>query len=469
MAAKMRITKATRPVLLAVAIALSVGGYVVTRPDSSEVFVPFLPEASVAIDAPPDAAIDAPIDAPPGEPPPMEQAWPRWAILSVATGSTLKGSDGVAVVDLNGDGNLDITVGWEQSGKTSVTLHPGCGAPSKGSWSSVALPVTTTGVEDATFGDVDSDGRQDVVSSGSSGFRLYVHFAPATNGALLTPSSWTGVVINASINAQRFITARVFDIDGDGFRDVIAGGYSTGASLDIYRSTTPRVASSWTREVISTAGAIVSIEVRDMDGDGDQDLVISDRFSPGALKGVRWMKNPTVGGGSWTSHSIYQIGDSRWISISADGKTIVGGTSSTVPPSTTFVLTCGQANPSSCNPVGGSAPAWAKTTITEPTNAGLFNQGRLADIDGDADEDIVIVYHHAYDDLSNVLWLRNDGGVYTRGEISGVDGVKSDNFELLDVDCDGDLDVVVTDEGIRGNAAVIPLGLVWYENKFGVP
>ena len=112
--------------------------------------------------------------------------------------------------------------------------------------------------------------------------------------------------------------------------------------------------------------------------------------------------------------------------------------------------------------------------MTEPTNAGLYNQGRLADVDLDGDDDLVIVYHHAYGDLSNVLWLRNDGGgggatTYTRGEISGVDGVKSDNYELIDIDCDGDLDVVTTDEGVRGNGGVSPLGITWHENKWGVP
>lgn len=456
--------------------ATVVGGYVAyvsTRPDST--LTTFVTDALAAADAPvipPDTTPDTPpVDSPTDAvvPSSMDTEWPIWPILSVATGTTLKGADGVAAVDINGDGKLDLTTGWEQSGKSTVSINPGCSGV-KSTWSSVTLPLTTTGVEDATFGDVDLDGRQDVISSGSSGLRVYVHFAPALNADLLTSASWTGITISSSVNEQRFLKTIVFDTDSDGYNDIVAGGYSTGASLDIYRSTTPRVAASWTREEIGVAGAIYSLEKRDMDGDGDQDLVITDRDGVGVLKGARWMRNPATGGGSWTSHSIYQIGNSRWLSVSANGKTIVVGTSSTVQPSVTYILTCGETLASSCNPVGGAAPAWSKTTVTEPTNAGLYNQGRLADIDLDGDDDLVIVYHHAYDDLSNVLWLRNDGSnTWTRGEISGVNGVKSDNFELVDLDCDGDLDVITTDEGIRGSTTVIPLGLSWMENRWGVP
>lgn len=467
----MNARKGARPILIAAAATAGLLGWLVTRPDSSTVFVPFPIDA--AIDAGPDSSIDAPIDAPP--PPSMSIAWTRRAILAEPD-TTLTGADGVAAVDVNGDGRLDLTVGWEQSGKSTVSLHPGCGANHAAAlallssqWPSVTMPVTTSGVEDATFGDVDGDGRQDVVSSGSSGFRVYVHFAPASNGDLLTAAQWTGITITSSINTQRFLKSIVFDFDADGHPDIIAGGYSTGASLDMYTSTTPRTAASWTRTVLGAVGALYSLERRDMDGDGDQDLVITDRDGIGALKGVRWMKNPHIGGGSWTSNSIYQVGLTRWLEVSADGKTIVMGTSNTTGPITTSILTCGQTNPSECNPVGGSAPAWAKVDITQPSNVGQYNAARLADIDGDGDQDIVIVYHHAFGDLSNVIWMSNDGGgTYTRGEISGVDGVKSDNFELYDVDCDGDLDPVTTDEGVRGDATVTPLGLVWYENKFGV-
>lgn len=461
-----------RPALVAATLALAVSGgisgWLYTRGDASSAFFAGI-QPDTAVDSPIDTPPDSPpVDTPPPDGPPMSAEWVRHAILSDATGANLDGADGIVSADLNGDGNRDYVVSWEQSARTTVSMHPGC-AGASGTWSSVQLPTATSGVEGAVFGDVDGDGRIDVVSAGSSSFRVYVHYAPASNANLLTAAQWTGMTLTAASNTQRFLNAVVADVDGDSAAEIIAGGYSTGASIDIYRSATPRTAGSWTRQNIGVVGALYSIEARDMDGDGDLDIVVSDRDHPNTLKGARWLENPDSVGAAWTNHTIYLVGNIRWLDVSADGKTIATGTGSSTT-NTVSILTCGETNPGSCNAVGGSAPAWTKTDITTPTNTGWFNGVRLGDIDEDSDMDAVVVFTHGYEDLESTVWMRNDGGgTWTQGVVSGPEGVKIDNFELLDVDCDTDLDIVLTDEGVRGDPLVIPYGLVWYENPFGGP
>jgi hypothetical protein len=72
--------------------------------------------------------------------------------------------------------------------------------------------------------------------------------------------------------------------------------------------------------------------------------------------------------------------------------------------------------------------------------------------------DLVLGYSHAEGELSGVVWLTyGPDGTWRRGEISGAPGTKFDNVELEDVDGDGDLDVVTSEQ-------IEQVGVVWYEN-----
>jgi hypothetical protein len=351
----------------------------------------------------------------------------------------LSGADGVDLRDVNGDGLPDITAGWEQSAYTSVQYHPGCGRTDV-SWNGEILPGRTPGVEDAVFGDVDGDGLQDVVSAGSSSFRLYVHFR--------TPTGWQFVTIAAATNVQRWLKAVVTDVDGDGRADIVAGGYSTGASIDYFTSSTPRNGASWTRHTVGPVGATYSLVIRDVDRDGDPDLVVSDRdtiLTPAVrydLRGSRWLENT---GGVWVNHTIGLFPNARWLHVSPDARLVVDGS-----PAALTIRT------------SEDGLHWGAQPVPIPTGVGQFNAVERADVDGDGLPDLVLTFSHAFDALSGVVWLRAPN--WERGEISGPDGEKFDNLALVDVDCDGDLDVVTNEQGRKGDKTVIQLGNVWYEN-----
>ena len=100
--------------------------------------------------------------------------------------------------------------------------------------------------------------------------------------------------------------------------------------------------------------------------------------------------------------------------------------------------------------------------VPDPDPRGSRNRKSVAvtDIDRDGAQDIVFSCEHA-EDKSGVMWLSHYGdprkNCWKAHDISGLRGIKYDLVELLDLDCDGDLDVLTCEER-EG------LGVVWYEN-----
>jgi hypothetical protein len=109
----------------------------------------------------------------------------------------------------------------------------------------------------------------------------------------------------------------------------------------------------------------------------------------------------------------------------------------------------------------GGWSSWQPYPIEQPQDVGRYVDVNSGDIDRDGKVDLVFSYSHATGQLSGVVWMRNLGSVFSpvweRNEISGAPGTKFDNVELLDVDGDGDLDAVTSEQTEQ-------LGVVWYEN-----
>ncbi len=206
----------------------------------------------------------------------------------------------------------------------------------------------------------------------------------------------------------------------------------------------PLQSQQWEKFVIDDKmQAPVVPRAADLDGDGDQDVVVSDW----PLGKVLWYEN-TGDARRWSGH-IIEPGMSSPMGVAIgdlDGDAALD------------VAVAGYFHPAlSWHENDLPAGTWPRSTIIlREDNADGASWIDIGDIDGDGDPDILLTAH-----LSNVLmWFENIGGtrpMWFRRYIREGEGIALGQVALRDIDRDGDLDVV---------AAIMSKDkLVWLESQ----
>ena len=374
---------------------------------------------------------------------------------------TAKGADGVKLADVNRDGFMDVTTGWEEEGLTRVYLNPGP-EKAKEKW-----PFVTTGqtpsAEDAVFVDLDRDGAFDVVSCCEGSCQsMFVHWAPASRDEYLQESKWRSQVIPASKGMTRWMFCIPMQVDGKFGMDLIASSKSPNAQIGWFEvPQDARNLQDYKWHAISPAGWIMSLRSIDMDGDGDLDVLTSDRKGP--MRACRWLENPGVGEAQkkeWPNHFIgcrnKEVMFLTLADIDDDGLQDVLAAVNAEKVGQIVIL----------RRLDATGDIWKEYVIPYPERAGTAKAVVVGDIDGNGTKDIIFSCENAKAPKSGVMWLsrRKEAfeGDWQAHDISGPKGIKYDLMELLDLDADGDLDVLACEEQENGKG----LGVFWYENPY---
>lgn len=368
---------------------------------------------------------------------------------------TVGAASGLAVGDLDGDGDVDVVVS-STSGDNQRWLNDGGAA-----FTAAALPVATSNA--VVIAQLTGDSVLDVFFANAGTNRLLVNDG---SGGL----DMSAQAINGPINSR---AAAFGDIDGDGVVDAVVvgtnsgvvwgavGGVMQGAPLQVFDSGLAQgaalgdldgdtdldvfVAANGPNYVWRNEGGVLvdywndtfstdsrGVALGDFDGDGDLDAFVVNNGT-----GRVWINDGTgqfdfdtddvLGSGTPNSRAV-ALGD-----LDGDGDldavVINGSVANRV-----WTLA-----PDAGDPEGFGFTASA---------AAIGSSGRavaLGDVDGDGDLDIWVA-----NDADDQVYLNNGSGGFSAG--TTIANGASRGVALVDVDGDGDLDAVV--QGLDGVVTV---------------
>jgi hypothetical protein len=199
---------------------------------------------------------------------------------------------GVAVGDVNNDGNLDLAATNGYSTTEGLHVYTGAGAGAFIDDSS-GLPTDESRDSSVVLVDFSNDGNLDIAAGGSPGVSVYLG-----NGGIGGSMSWTES--STGLPSERFSGINATDFDNDGSQDLVLSAYNAGSGVGARAFRNVNNGASWTSVStgLPTSGDYIDISTGDFDNDGSMDLVTAGSYS--STYGIHVYYGD---GSSWTENS----------------------------------------------------------------------------------------------------------------------------------------------------------------------
>jgi hypothetical protein len=240
-----------------------------------------------------------------------------WAQHDVGTPepATAVGVHSLAVVDLDGDGDLDVLAGSEVAAtQDELNWYRNDGTPFTGGlWNGITglgigIGVGTDTINSIATGDVDLDGDPDVIYGTGAGEDFEIIFLE--NSGLVGPL-WFPVNIGASSPDAGVLAVALGDLDRDGLLDIVTGsGSAEDNELIAWEGDGTPLDGGWVQHDLgASADGLNTLALGDLDADGDLDIVTgSGAGEDNEL--VTWLNDSTPFDSAWAASDVGAVSDS---------------------------------------------------------------------------------------------------------------------------------------------------------------
>lgn len=337
----------------------------------------------------------------------------------VSRSGAMRDPTGMKCVDFDGDGDIDVVASGAEEDQVSWFENDGRRPP-------VFIPHVITidpnivwfepqgladGASSVDVADVDGDGDLDVIATAAAANLVLWFERDSASPPNFTPHA----IFDSAIGAAVAVAA---DIDGDGDIDIISGSSGDG-TVRWHENDGADNPTFTTQSLITTAVDPRIIQVLDLDGDLDFDLVVGSSGD----NTIAWLENNGAADPIFTRSVISTTStDVRAIAISdVDGDGVVSLLAA-VPNGIQVFNSDGLADPTFS--FVGVIPANDPRGIT------------ATHFDGDSEIDIV----YSEGALNRVVWLEN--GPLFSTHVANVTLLGASDVHVADIDGDGKRDIV---------------------------
>jgi hypothetical protein len=407
------------------------------------------------------------------------------------SGVELRGSDGLVMDDIDGDGYQDIVSVHEADdvydGEPEGHIRIAFGTADPDVWVNVTLAEgpEAGAAEDAVIVDINGDGLLDIVAACELSHLIYFE----NPGANVRNGDWDRLIPSITKDRGSFIRVFAADFNGDGIPDLVAPNKGsqdpTQAIVEPKEISIFSIANgeglndeAWSEHVLTQVPWPINSQAVDLDADGDMDVVAASVAEERSM----WFENVSQNGEfDFIEHPM---------TISEPGTTgeppIVNVFNMDVSDLNNDglldIVTFDTARLLGIDAAWIEQPAvpedpWVIHRIGSYAPDQLVGVG-VADIDGDGDDDVITGGYSGdwfytedstrlQDGLADpetesgrLAWFENqgDGLEWVRHDFSRRERGMFDKFIPLDIDEDGDLDFFTT----RGNSGEYD-GVLWLE------